>query len=348
MRSHWIAVAVSEEVSSERPLAVIAAGREFAIYRDANGVVRAVDDECPHRRVPLSLGKIINGSIRCAYHGWTFDGESGRCVSVPNFDDSERISPNFRVQAHQVIEQDGFVYLSPEVLSSQLESADIDSSDRKEALLPFSEKSAAESASYENSDQKSDENTSSDISSDIAIETYGSGVAPLNFSAYRSALLDGPQALFNIAGVRFTDFFQGNAAVSGNHIVIDREAEWGAATKKETVSAVDRPLLLRTELWRNELSSMSGSIAYRLFDENENQLAQLLMSFTQGKRNTSSFCWRFRKYKKFAHAQPIMQRIKCQLSGAYKNPVTVNSILDGHAMTALIVSVSHDCEALLL
>lgn len=340
MRSHWIAVAVSEEVSSERPLAVIAAGREFAIYRDANGVVRAVDDECPHRRVPLSLGKIINGSIRCAYHGWTFDGESGRCVSVPNFDDSERISPNFRVQTHQVIEQDGFVYLSPEVLSSQLESADIDSSDRKEALLPFSEKSAAESAS--------DENSYENTSSDIAIETYGSGVAPLNFSAYRSALLDGPQALFNIAGVRFTDFFQGNAAVCGNHIVIDREAEWGAATKKETVSAVDRPLLLRAELWRNELSSLSGSIAYRLFDENENQLAELLMSFTQGKRNTSSFCWRFRKYKNFAHAQPIVQRLKSRLNGAYKNPVTVNSILDGYAMTALIVSVSHDCEALLL
>ncbi len=41
-----------------------------------------LDDRCPHRGVPLSLGDVVDGSVRCPYHGWRFDS-TGACVDAP-------------------------------------------------------------------------------------------------------------------------------------------------------------------------------------------------------------------------------------------------------------------------
>jgi Rieske [2Fe-2S] domain len=44
----------------------------------------ALDDRCAHRQVPLHLGVVAGGQIKCDYHGWPYEC-SGRCVNVPNF-----------------------------------------------------------------------------------------------------------------------------------------------------------------------------------------------------------------------------------------------------------------------
>ena len=45
----------------------------------------AMLDECPHKKVALSEGRVTEcgGYIQCSYHGWTFDGRSGECVEIP-------------------------------------------------------------------------------------------------------------------------------------------------------------------------------------------------------------------------------------------------------------------------
>lgn len=44
----------------------------------------AMLDECPHKKVALSEGRVTEcGFIQCSYHGWTFDGENGKCVEIP-------------------------------------------------------------------------------------------------------------------------------------------------------------------------------------------------------------------------------------------------------------------------
>ena len=45
----------------------------------------AMLDECPHKKVALSEGRVTecSGYIQCSYHGWTFDGTDGRCVEIP-------------------------------------------------------------------------------------------------------------------------------------------------------------------------------------------------------------------------------------------------------------------------
>jgi len=42
-----------------------------------------IKDTCAHRACPLSLGKVENGEVSCAYHGWKF-AYDGQCTSMPS------------------------------------------------------------------------------------------------------------------------------------------------------------------------------------------------------------------------------------------------------------------------
>jgi phenylpropionate dioxygenase-like ring-hydroxylating dioxygenase large terminal subunit len=57
--------------------------RQLLLFRDANGVSKAILNRCPHRFAPLSAGTLKEGVVRCGYHGLAFDG-SGRCVDNPH------------------------------------------------------------------------------------------------------------------------------------------------------------------------------------------------------------------------------------------------------------------------
>src|SRR5271170_8082184 len=87
----WWPVAHSDEVGNH-PNAFRLGDQDLALYRDLGGAVRAVEDRCPHRRLPLSMGRLTeDGSIQCRYHGWSFDGVTGRCTAIPNLRQDERI-----------------------------------------------------------------------------------------------------------------------------------------------------------------------------------------------------------------------------------------------------------------
>lgn len=74
----WIAVAKSQEVGRDL-LACEAAGRKLVVYRQRNGNPVALEDECWHRLLPLSNGRLIDDDVMCAYHGLAF-GPDGSCV----------------------------------------------------------------------------------------------------------------------------------------------------------------------------------------------------------------------------------------------------------------------------
>ena len=52
------------------------------LYRKRDGTPVALEDACPHRKLPLSKGNLKDDVIECGYHGLTFDG-SGKCVAAP-------------------------------------------------------------------------------------------------------------------------------------------------------------------------------------------------------------------------------------------------------------------------
>ncbi|MCW3001033.1 MAG: rieske [2Fe-2S] domain protein [Conexibacter sp.] len=100
----WWPIALKSEVA-QHPQAFRLGSRDLAVYRDLQGVVRAVDDSCPHRRLPLSMGRITeDGHLQCAYHGWCFDGATGVCTKIPNLHEGEKIPGAIRINVFATAE----------------------------------------------------------------------------------------------------------------------------------------------------------------------------------------------------------------------------------------------------
>ncbi len=72
MLDHWQPVLLSRRLRRD-PVGIVVANAPVALYRTADGKVAAISDVCPHRRLKLSVGKVVGDRIRCKYHGWTFD-----------------------------------------------------------------------------------------------------------------------------------------------------------------------------------------------------------------------------------------------------------------------------------
>jgi len=60
-------------------------GENFAVFRASNGDVNILNAYCPHLGANMAIGGIVRGNcLQCPFHGWTFDGTSGKCVRIPN------------------------------------------------------------------------------------------------------------------------------------------------------------------------------------------------------------------------------------------------------------------------
>lgn len=89
LKRFWYVACLSSELGRDRPLARQVFDQPLALFRDAQGVARAVHDRCLHRGAALSRGVVINGQLCCPYHGWTYDG-GGQCVHVPSLGPNQR------------------------------------------------------------------------------------------------------------------------------------------------------------------------------------------------------------------------------------------------------------------
>lgn len=106
------AVALSEEVTAKKPLGVDIGEQPIVLWRDAAGIVHALEDRCPHRRAPLSLGCVKpDGNLQCGYHGWTFDG-SGKVLEIPQVRGEKKLPAIYRAESFTATERDGFVFVS--------------------------------------------------------------------------------------------------------------------------------------------------------------------------------------------------------------------------------------------
>ena len=66
--SLWHPVALSTAVE-KTPLAVQLLERDVVLWRADDGAVQAFADQCPHRGARLSLGRVHDNRLECAYHG---------------------------------------------------------------------------------------------------------------------------------------------------------------------------------------------------------------------------------------------------------------------------------------
>ena len=69
---------------------------------------------CPHRGTDLAYGRLEDGGLRCAFHGWLFDVD-GKCLQTPAEPDDSPLCQNIRQKAYPVVERNGilFAYMGP-------------------------------------------------------------------------------------------------------------------------------------------------------------------------------------------------------------------------------------------
>lgn len=106
VRNQWYAAGWSAEIGA-RPLARRILDLPVVLFRMPDGTAGALEDQCPHRLAPLSLGECADGGLRCGYHGMVFD-RSGACISIPGQD---VIPPTARARAYPTIERYGLVWV---------------------------------------------------------------------------------------------------------------------------------------------------------------------------------------------------------------------------------------------
>ena len=106
LRNSWYVAAISSEIAAElTPLRIL--DENIVLYRTESGEPVALEDSCPHRRLPLSKGRLLNDNIECGYHGLQFD-RSGVCVTAPTQD---RIPPSAIVRSYPVVDRWGLLWI---------------------------------------------------------------------------------------------------------------------------------------------------------------------------------------------------------------------------------------------
>lgn len=82
LKNLWYPICPSEFVG-ERPVSLRRLGRKIVVWRDqTTGQLHALEDHCPHRGAPLSMGIALGDRIACGYHGVQIRAD-GVVTSVP-------------------------------------------------------------------------------------------------------------------------------------------------------------------------------------------------------------------------------------------------------------------------
>lgn len=108
----WYVAGVSADFPTCELKGRVICNRPVVIWRAKEGDMLAYDDRCAHKRFPLSKGRLMeDGTLECAYHGMRYD-VTGKVVMIPSHPTGP-ISPQAKLAAFPVIEQDGLVWLWP-------------------------------------------------------------------------------------------------------------------------------------------------------------------------------------------------------------------------------------------
>lgn len=107
IKNIWYVAAWDAEVEAASPTGRIVAGEPIVLWRNEAGEVQALQDRCPHRHAPLSMGRVEGNEIRCMYHGMKFS-EGGKCIHIPATD---TIPPNADVRRFPVVEKDSWIWV---------------------------------------------------------------------------------------------------------------------------------------------------------------------------------------------------------------------------------------------
>lgn len=116
-KNTWYVACTSDEIG-EAPFARTICNQNIVFYRDSNQKVHALEDFCPHRGAPLSLGFVRGDELVCGYHGLAM-GCDGKTADMPG----QRVKGFPCIRTFPVVERYGFIWLWPGDASQADEAA---------------------------------------------------------------------------------------------------------------------------------------------------------------------------------------------------------------------------------
>ena len=102
----WYPLCLAREFADGTVIGRDFLGTRVAAWRGADGKPVVQSAWCPHLGADLSVGQVVDGRLRCAYHHWSFDG-AGACAHIPTGD---KIPSAARIFTYPVEEQWGVVW----------------------------------------------------------------------------------------------------------------------------------------------------------------------------------------------------------------------------------------------
>ncbi|HEX5285790.1 MAG TPA: Rieske 2Fe-2S domain-containing protein, partial [Polaromonas sp.] len=106
-KNTWYVACTPDEIDS-KPLGRKICGERIVFYRGEQGRVAALEDFCPHRGAPLSLGFVSEGKLVCGYHGLEM-GCEGKTIAMPG----QRVRGFPQIRSYPVVERYGFIWVWP-------------------------------------------------------------------------------------------------------------------------------------------------------------------------------------------------------------------------------------------
>src|SRR6478752_3544162 len=115
-RRFWLPVLLPSELPEPDcpPIRLTMLSEKLIAFRDSEGKVGFVAENCPHRGASLFFGRNEECGLRCVYHGWKFDTD-GQCVDMPNEPPELAFAAKIRTGAYPTVEAGGIIwaYLGP-------------------------------------------------------------------------------------------------------------------------------------------------------------------------------------------------------------------------------------------
>ena len=115
LRHYWHPILFSWELERDgAPERVRLLGEDLIAFRNTEGQIGLVGNNCPHRGASLFFGRNEESGLRCVYHGWKFD-TAGACVDMPNEPPESNFRHKIRHTAYRCEERAGMIwaYMGP-------------------------------------------------------------------------------------------------------------------------------------------------------------------------------------------------------------------------------------------